>query len=195
MAFSVVTAPAIEPVKVETIKRDLRIDADLVDHDLLIDSLITAARRWIERRARRALISQTLRLSLDEWPETDRIVLPRPPLQSITSIKYYDSTGADNTFSTGSYFADTDSEPGRAVLAYGESWPDADLRPAAAIRIDYLAGYGATEETIPAEYVNAIRMLVAGWYETPEAIATSGAVPQPVPFGVESMLDRIVEFA
>jgi uncharacterized phiE125 gp8 family phage protein len=195
MGLSVVTEPAIEPVKIETIKLDLRIDADLTDHDILIGSLISAARRWIERRAKRALITQTLRLALDEWPATDRVVLSRPPLQSITSIKYYDSAGGDNTFSSSSYFADTDREPGRAVLEYGESWPSADLRPASAIRIDYVAGFGATEETIPAEYLNAIRMLVAAWYANPESIATSGAVPQPVPFGVEAMLDRMIEFS
>lgn len=195
MGLSVVTEPAIEPVKVETIKLDLRIDADLTDHDVLIDSLITAARRWIERRSRRALITQTLRLTLDDWPATDRIVIPRPPLQSISSIKYYDSTGADNVFSDSGYFAETGREPGLAVLSYGESWPSATLRPAGAIRVEYIAGFGATEETIPAEYHNAIRMLVAAWYANPEAVATSGAVPQPVPFGVEAMLDRMIEFA
>lgn len=194
MGLTVVTAPTIEPVSIDDLKIDLRIDADLTEHDVLIESLSMAARRWIERTARRALITQTLKLTLDDWPASDRLSIPRPPLLSIVSIKYYDTADGEATFSSGSYFVDTGNEPGRVVLNSGVSWPSVALRPASGVMIEYTAGYGPAEENVPSEYKNAIRLLVAHWYENPSAVSTSGAVPQEVPFGVMALLDRMAGF-
>ena len=193
VGLTVVTAPAIEPVSIDDLKTDLRIDSDLTDHDVLIESLGRAAREWVERTAKRALITQTLKLTLDEWPDSDRISLPRAPLISVGSIKYTDTSGSENTFSASSYFADTDNEPGRVVLHNGESWPSAALRPAAGIAIEYNAGFGPEEIDVPDSYKNAIRLLVAFWYDNPSAVSTSGAVPQEIPFGVRALIDRFLE--
>ena len=86
------TPPAIEPVTLEELKDHLRVDS--VDEDALLTGLLAAAREWCEGFQNRAYITQTLQLWLDEWPAGNAIVLPRPPLQSVASVKYY---GTDDT--------------------------------------------------------------------------------------------------
>ena len=64
--LTLVTAPASEPVSLAEAKAHLRIEA--ADDDSLIGALITAARQSAEAHMRRALMSQTWRLSLDRFP-------------------------------------------------------------------------------------------------------------------------------
>lgn len=178
-------APAIEPVTLAETKAHLRVDTS--DDDALITALITAAREYVEGASRRALITQTWRYSLDSWPEGDEIELPKPPLQSVSSVKYYADDGTEYTLSTFAYIVDTDSEPGRIALAYGESWPSLTLYPAGAIRITYVAGYGDAASAVPQHLRQAILMLVAHWYENRET-TTIGAVAREVPLAVESLI-------
>ena len=195
MAITVITEPGIEPIRVADLKNDVKVDADLTEDDFLIAGLIKAARRWAEGFLRRALITQTLEVVFDKWPEKTVIKVPRAPLQSVASVKYYDEDDTEYTLSSGSYFVDTVSEPGRIVLNSGESWPSTALRPANAVIVRFDAGYGNDESDVPADMVHALRLLVGHWYENREAVASTGAVPKEVPFGVEALLwmDRVME--
>jgi uncharacterized phiE125 gp8 family phage protein len=188
MAIRVETPAAKEPVPFEQLKNDIKVDSDLTADDALILGLGLAARRMAEKIQNRALITQTLELSLDAWPAVNWIKIPRPPLQSITSIKYYDQDDTEETLDSGSYFVDTASEPGRVVLNYGESWPTVSLRPANAVIVQYVAGYGDDSEDVPETTKQAIRLLVGHWHENREAVSTSGAVPKDIPFGVQALL-------
>jgi hypothetical protein len=110
-SVTVVTGPTQEPLSLAEAETHLRVTSD--EEDGLILSLIKAARRQVETDTRRALLTQTLRLTLDRFPVgplidnhrepvwgTDpyhlsrygMILVPRPPLQSVTSIVYTDST-------------------------------------------------------------------------------------------------------
>lgn len=184
MILKQTAAPASEPVTTDEAKSHVRVD--ISDDDTLIDSLIASARDTIEKLARRALITQTWRLSLDNWPDGDAIELPRPPLQSVSSITYTESDGTVNTWDTSGYIVDTDSEPGRVVLAYGESWPSVTLYPAAAIKITFVAGYGDEAGDVPEPWKQAIKLLVAHWYENREPIQ-AGKMEQ-IPFAVDSLI-------
>jgi uncharacterized phiE125 gp8 family phage protein len=186
MVIKQTVAPASEPVSLVEAKLHLRVD--ISDDDAYITGLITAARIYFEATARRALISQTWRLSLDAWPCSDEIALPRPPLQSVTSIIYKDDVGAQTTLASASYIVDTDSEPGRVVLAYGESWPSGVLYPANPIQITYVAGYGDEGSDVPEQVRQAIKLLVSHWYENREPVVASGAVPKAIPLGVDSLI-------
>lgn len=189
MAIQVVTEPVKEPVPIEQLKNDIRVDSDLTADDILIRGLGIAARITAEKIQRRALISQTIELTLDDWPATDWIRIPRPPLQSVTSIKYYDTDDTEYTLSSSSYLVDTASEPGRVILNSGESWPSSvTLRPANAVVIRFVAGYGDDQEDVPETTQQAIRLLVGHWYENREAVSTTGAVPKDLPFGVRALL-------
>jgi uncharacterized phiE125 gp8 family phage protein len=185
MRLKLATAPASEPVTLAEAKAHLRVD--ISDDDTLIDGLIASARRYFEEAARRALITQTWRLSLDGWPSGDEIELPRPPLQSVTSVIYKDQDGNATTWAAANYIVDTDSEPGRIVLAYGQSWPTGVLYPANPIQITYKAGYGDAGSSVPTQMKQAILLLIGHYYENRED-TIAGTTIKAIPLGVHSLI-------
>ncbi|MCB0190639.1 MAG: head-tail connector protein [Anaerolineae bacterium] len=176
--------PAAEPLSVSALKNHLRVD--LSDDDELIAAYLEAARDYVEKTTRRSLVTQTWRLSLDGWPACDEIILPRPPLQSVTSIVYYDSEGASNTLASSAYDVDIDSEPGRVVLKHGESWPSTTLRPMNPVQVTYVAGYGLAAD-VPSYLVHLIRLLVSHWYENREPVVV-GSIVGNIPLAVDSLI-------
>ena len=151
--------------------------------DNLITQLIQAAREYCQDYQNRAYCTQTWYLWLDEWPEY--IKVPLPPLVSVTSIKYYDTTNAEATMTASDYYADTNSTPGRVVLAWGKTWPGTTLRPANGICVEFVCGYGAAS-TVPAAVKQAMLLLIAHWYENREA--GSDKPLTLVPAAVDSLL-------
>ncbi len=160
----VITAPAVEPVSLSEAKVDLRVDHD--DDDTLIAALITAARMEAEGLARRAFISQTLELSLTNWPVDGYIRLPLPPVASVTSITYYKDDNTSATMSSSDYIVITDVDPAVIALAKDKTWPSDALRTVAPIRVRYVAGYGATAASVPERYRALVRSLVLVRYES-----------------------------
>ncbi len=51
------------------------------------------------------------------------IVLPKGTLQKVTSIKYIDANGTQQTLAATEYTVDTVEVPGRVRLAFGKYWP------------------------------------------------------------------------
>lgn len=182
-SYVLTSAPATEPVTTAEAKSHLRVDID--DDDTLIAGMIEAARDYFEEAARRALITQTWRLNLDAWPAGNEIELPRSPLQSVSSIVYLDEDGDSTTWSSSAYIVDADSEPGRVVLAHGQSWPSGGLYPANPIRITFVAGYGDADD-VPEKFKHAIKLLVGHWYEHREAYG-DGLVRE-VPMALQSLI-------
>ncbi len=140
-ALTTITPPYLEPITLNEAKLHLRRD-DITADDALITALIAAARTHLENVTSRAFNQQTLELVFDDWPCEDSISIPRPLLQSVSSIKYTDSSGTETTWTTADYIVDTDSKPGRVSLAYNAVFPNATLRPVAAIKVRYVAGHG-----------------------------------------------------
>src|SRR5690606_33005090 len=107
-----------------------------------------AAREVAEDRTARALIRQTLELSLDAFPcGTDPIHLPRPPLIAVERVTYLER-GEEAELGPEMYVVDTASEPGRVAPAPGHVWPVADCTPGS-VRVRYVAGYGDTPDKVP----------------------------------------------
>lgn len=169
------TPPAAEPVTLEEVKGQLRIDLDDTSYDDQLDRLITAAREWCEGYQNRAYITQTYELALDCWPHVRKMKLPRPVLQSIESLKYTDSDGNTVIWPNSNYFADDYSEPGYLVAK--TCWPSVCLAPVNGIIVTYVAGYGNTAENVPVKIKQAIILLVKHWFEfgecDPPAAVTS----------------------
>lgn len=180
MGLVIKTAPAEEPVTLTELKAQLRIDGSTEDAILAI--YLQAAREWAESYTRRAFITQTWTLWLDNFPfgrspkwwdgvvdahintlnEGARdIVLPRPKLQSVTHLKTY---GDDNTATTFTgYIVDAASESGRIVLKNSETWPT-NLRAGNAIEIEFVCGYGAAA-AVPMAIKTAILQVATKLYE------------------------------
>lgn len=162
MGLKLITGPAAEPVSLTEAKLHLRVDSDA--DNALIPGLITAARMLCESYQSRAYLAQTLELRLDAWPREREIELPRPPLALVTSVKWKDSEGTEHTMDTDEYLVDTDSEPGRIVLADGCSWPSGELYPAGAVAVRYAAG-AALAASVPQNVKQAILLTVGDWYQ------------------------------
>jgi len=192
--LKLVTAPAVEPLDLLTAEGFHRVASDAggpVDQDFL--SLIVLARQQCETVMRRALLSQQWQLSLRSWPgrdyqnwpqgvnqgydayyRFDHVELPYPPLASVQSVTYTDTSGAVFTMPQGNvaggYNVDVNFEPGRIVLPYSQIWPTTILLPGAAIQILYTCGYPdvATLQTQFEGYastIQAMKMIIGYCYE------------------------------
>ena len=161
MNLRLITAPAAEPVSLEIAKNFLRVDHST--DDTLITSLIKAAREKGEELSRRAFITQTLEMSIDAWPRGLEFKLLRPPLQSVTSIKYRDYDNAEHTVNSSTYQVNIKPEPGE--IAFLSLPGDRLLRGDGPILVQYIAGYGDAAANVPERFKNIILSLVAYWYE------------------------------
>jgi len=117
MAFDIVTAAASEPITLAEAKNFLRVDHS--DDDDLINALITAARSMCEEYTRRILVTTTIDEYFDQFPKnhwdghSNILYLSRGPVASISSVKYVDEIGSEQSISSSLYVTDTISEPAR----------------------------------------------------------------------------------
>lgn len=186
MALKLITAPAAEPVSTSEAKSHLRVDTTA--DDTYIGTLITVARQNVESHLRRSLINQTWEVVLDAFP-AGVIRLPKPPLASVTSIKYTDDEGNESTYSSANYVVDSDTEPGRVVLKSGQTWPAVTLAAANGVRVRYVAGYGAAGSNVPQAIRQAILLVIGSLYENREDVLVAQGVSIGVlPFGVVALL-------
>jgi uncharacterized phiE125 gp8 family phage protein len=191
MALKIATPPASEPVSSTEAKLHLKVDAST--DDTLIANLITTAREAVEAIARRALITQTWDLYLDEFPEGDELKIPFPPLQSAT-VQYTSLDNVTATFAPANYAVDVYSEPGRIKLVYGAAWPGGSLCALNGVKVRFVAGFGAAA-AVPLKYKQAILLLVGHWYANREQVAGNVNLSE-IPFGVNALLwlDRNLRF-
>lgn len=182
MALVRITSPGSEPITLAEAKAHCRIEVS--DDDALITAFITAAREECEHELGRSLIAQTWEKVMDSFP--DAIELLMPPIQSVTSVKYLDTIGVEQTLSSSLYALDKDSEPGWLVPASGTDWPTTGDY-INAVRVRFVAGW-ANAAAVPENIKTWIKVRVATLYENREA-TTAGIAVQKVPY-IDSLLDR-----
>lgn len=188
-SIAVITSPINPVVSTANMKTYLRVDTS--DDDSLIAGLVSSTTNVMKQYLRRSLISETLELTMDGFWKSgseDGLIklgegvhighygsitgygnefdLPFRPIQSITSIKYYDTANTENTLSSAYY--SLDETGGRVYLNEGYSFPT-NLRKREAVKVRYVAGYGDDDTDIPAPIVQAIKMHVANLYDCREA--------------------------
>jgi uncharacterized phiE125 gp8 family phage protein len=194
MRVSLVTAPTYEPLTTAEAKLHLRVDVS--DDDALIASLITAARQYVENFTRRLLMPQTIDVGYDAFPCEEWFV-PRCPVQSVTSISYYDGTGSVQTWGSSNYVTDIPVGPygqlPRIAPASGVSYPATQDR-VNAVTVRLVCGYGtgaqneATQQAaVPAGIKAAMKLLIGHWYAHRESVAV-GTIATPLPQAVETLL-------
>ncbi len=187
---SLKTAPASEPLSLEEAKLHLRLSTDATAEDDLVASLIVAAREHVETYTNRALITQTWYWKSHGFPCGD-IIIPRPPLVSITSISYVDSNGASQTWAAGSTGyqlikpAGPKAQYARVQPSYLIPYPQARSQPEA-VTIEYVCGYGDAT-AVPDSIKSAMRLLIGHWYENREVVNV-GNITTELPFTVVALL-------
>jgi uncharacterized phiE125 gp8 family phage protein len=154
---------------------------DYSTDDTFIGTLIKVAREYCENFTWRALAPQTLELILDDFPSSE-ILLPRPPLTSVTSIIYKSAANVETTMSASQYIVDADRTPGRIVPPYASTFPSFTPYPTSAVRVRYVAGY----TTAPASIKQAMLLLIGHLYENREATTETNL--KEVPLSIRSLL-------
>ena len=180
-----VTASAILPITLQEAKDHLRVDS--ADDDSLIEALIAVAVDRVDGRTGtlgRALITQTWDLVCDLFPWWE-IPVPLPPLQSVTSIQYIATDGTLTTLSSSLYKVDTVSEPGRITPAYAQVWP-ATRDEINAVTVRFVAGYGATAQSVPTPIRQALLLTIGHWYLNRET--TTDARLAEMPLAAQALL-------
>ena len=158
--------PTTDPVTLNDVMNYARVE--VAEDTTLVQQLIKAATYDCEQALTwRQFVTATWTRTWDRFPSGgaffDEIILPYPPLQSVSTVKYYDSAGTQQTLATTEYDVDILSEPGRIAPAFGKTWP-ATRNQINAVEITFVAGYGARED-VPDGIKLGISALVAFWYE------------------------------
>lgn len=191
-SLTLITAPTVEPVSNADAKAFCRVDATADDN--LFTSLIVAARRAAESYTKRALCTQTWEWQFD-GPPGDVLFIPKPPLLSITSIKFTDTDGTEGAAVASSvYTVDTGRSPGRVLLNPGQNWGYTSLRSFLGTRVKFVAGYGATAAdgatagSVPEDLALAIKRIVLTNFEAREDNVI-GTIASKIPDDAKSLLD------
>lgn len=182
------SAPASEPITTAEAKTHCRVSTSA--DDTYIDTLITAARLYVEGRTGRALVTQTWKLYLDSFPDDDNFPLPRFPVASVTHVKYYDTDGTQQTWNSSNYHSLLTARPPLIALAPDIDWPDTQDRYRA-VEIQFIAGQAAA--SVPADVKQLVKFLVAHWYESREPVINGtivAAVPMTVDFMIQNLKQR-----
>jgi uncharacterized phiE125 gp8 family phage protein len=180
MASILLTAAAVEPVTLDEAKAFLRVEHN--DDDEVIAALTAASRIHVEAQTRRALITQGWRISADAWPQDGRLLVRPAPLQTLDAARVYDFEGVAHEIDTQAFVPDLAT----STLVFAPnltSWaPPAPGRLAAGIELDVICGYGDAPTDVPEALRQAIRLLVAHWYENRglAAIGTVTVLPSTV---------------
>ena len=193
--FTVATAPSVEPVSTAEAKDHLDIKGS--DRDTYIDTLVGAARQALEKQMNRAFISQTLDVAYDAFPRSDRsIILPRGPLQSVTTVMYFDEDGSTSTvFSSGSYQVDIIGFLPRILIDPDADWPTDALRSGNGVVVRIVTGYGDAASDVPDNIVHAIKLGVRDLYDNPSETITGTIVSHTKAIQWLSSVDRAYTFA
>lgn len=166
MALVPLAGPAREPVSLAEAKAYLRVTG--TSEDLLIASLITAARVHLEVVLSCAFIRQTWSWFLDDWPRRLRLDLPLGPVTGITAIRVLGRGDTVTTLPPASYLLTGRSMPPRLARAERGFWSTGAPQPAYGangIEIEFVAGFGDRMQDVPQPLRQAVLLLVVHWYE------------------------------
>ncbi|HWG77820.1 MAG TPA: head-tail connector protein [Steroidobacteraceae bacterium] len=188
-SLQLVTPPTVEPVSLSELKAHARIED--AASDVVLGVYLQAAREHVEAATGRALLTQAWKKTWDSsWPghywerRSQRMYLPKPPLQSITSVQYIDPTGAELTLDPSQYQLVQEPYVSYLAPAYGVTgWPATRCQPDA-VTVTWVAGW-TDAALVPAKLRTAIMMLAAHWFATREAAA---GILTEVPFGVQALI-------
>lgn len=168
MTSYLLAGPAEEPVSLAEAKAFLKVDGDA--EDALITTLIGAARLHVEGVTGKALLAQSWRIVLDDWPEGGVVKLPVSPLISVTEIAATDESGGSHEIALAQFL----SEPDRLIVPRVVVGMPV-LQERQGLEIDYVAGFGAEPEDVPADLKQALLGLVAHWFEHRDAVIVAGS--------------------
>ena len=172
------TAPTFYPLGLKEVKQHLNLTVGWTEDDDYLDSLIAVATSQIEQMTCRRFATQTWYYYLNRWPSDNYITLPFGNLATTAIVIKYSETSQTGgvydqyTFSTDYWNQDTDSDPGRIVLEYQDSWGDSAtaaeanpvLSPENPIEIEFVCGTAQTSINVAVKH--AMKLMIDDFYNT-----------------------------
>lgn len=180
--IKVITPPTVEPVTVAEVKAHAVISHS--SDDTLLGMMISAARAHAEWITGRRLAETALECVLVAFP--DEIVLHGAPITSITSLKYLDEDGVEQTMDAADYATSLDGMVGR--IAPVDEWPETSTTALEAVRVRYAAGF--TPSTIPPDVKMWMLVRVATLYAQRETMVVGGNITELGRNFVDGLLDQ-----
>jgi uncharacterized phiE125 gp8 family phage protein len=171
----VIAAPTEDPVAISDARLQVSILADDSTYDAELTLYMKAARAHAEEITGTCLMTQTVLMRASCFADLE--ALPTAPLQSISSIKYLDALGIEQTLSTDVYEAVLVGMRPFVRLKPSQAYPAA-LRVKDAIRVTAVAGYGAPE-ALPDDVKLGLLLMIGEWFKEREAsgVADTERVP------------------
>ena len=179
---NLVSAPAAEPISLADAKEHLNI-VNSTDDDDMITRWIAAVRRDAEQYMHRAIITQTWDFFWDTFPGV--IYVPNSPVQSVTSLKYYDTNNTEQTLSSALYESDLNREPAIIRPVSAQTWPSTYDRMAA-VTLRVVCGYGDAS-AVPEDIIAGMLTWIANLYMH-RGETEQGKDPQHRPFAYEQLM-------
>jgi uncharacterized phiE125 gp8 family phage protein len=183
-----ITAADSEPLSIQEAKVHLNLPVAQNYHDVKLAGLIRTATLEVENRTGWKLMDQTIELVLDGFPNSEEIRLEAGGITAITSVKYDDINGTEQTWASTNYFTALQGTRPRLVKKPTVGWPTTQNGKPQSVRIRMQAGV-ADRKTLPEHFITAIKLLIAYWYENPTAV-NIGNIVNELPLGVEAILDN-----
>jgi len=148
----------------------LHLKEDGTDNDALILSLVKAAEERLKEELDLYISAATYYAYLDAFPtdtENYQIELCCYPVASITSVKYIDDNGTEQTVSSSNYKTDLVGKPARIVPYDSYSWPSTKTAYPNAVKVEFVMGW-TSPATCPEDIKQAMRLIIGDWYENRE---------------------------
>lgn len=155
-----ITRSEVLPVNLSAVKEHLGIYHDEKNHNLTI--LMSAATSIAEK-----FTGQIFRVGGDVYEQSlegfpDRVQLDYSPATGITSVKYFDGAGTEQTLPTGSYEFVDFTTPQQVVF---KNTPGTS-GSAGAVKIRYVSGFKLSSE-VPTDVKSAILLITQYLYDNP----------------------------
>lgn len=188
-------APPTKPaLTVEDAKLHLRVDSDI--EDMLIEMQLEAAVDLVESFTTRILAPANYRQSFDEWSTKGYLDLGVAPIREVTSLKYMDGNGDEQTIDAANWYWRPNQDGGRLYLASGYSNPTLWGRPGD-IAATFSAGYSAPNEMsedqalrCPARAKSLVLLILGNWYANRESSVVGSSVNE-LPGGMRDLLNAL----
>lgn len=189
MRTTLITASTTEPLSLAETKLFLRVD--FTDDDALITNLIVSARQMFEQETGRQLTTATWKGFLDLFPRYSyqAIEVAKPPLLSVASVLYVDSSGVEQTWALSEYdvqmFAGPKAQRGMISPKADFFYPTTRRVPNA-VTVNFNAGYGPAASDVPQELKLSLLSWVGHLYKHREAFIVGGSASAVPGLGFDS---------
>lgn len=191
MTVTQTTPPAYQPLTLTEVKLHLRVNH--YDEDALIGILQGAAVDTCQQLTGRSIMAQGWKLTLNGW--ADAVRLPYPEISAVSSIKYFDEDGAQQTLDPSMYELIGDAVHKTSGATYPELWDVPGV-----VEINYTAGYSAGNEAaqqaaVPYGIKAWLLLTIGTLYANRESVQTGVSVAVLPDRFTDSLLDRFKVYA